>query len=62
MHTTNFPVIPKFRKLLRNLKELGLGTAILSNGTPKMLEAGINNSRLEIFLDSIFLGGHYWGF
>ena len=39
---------------LRNLKKLELGTAILSNGAPKMLEAGVSNSRLENVLDSIF--------
>ena len=40
---------------LLNLKELGLGTAILSNGAPKMLEAGVRNCNLEEFLDSVFL-------
>ena len=39
---------------LRNLKEHGLGTAILSNGTLQMLEAGIRNSRLEKLLEAVF--------
>ncbi len=39
---------------LLNLKELGLGTAILSNGAPKMLEAGVRNCNLEEILDSVF--------
>ena len=45
---------PEVPETLRNLKELGLGTAILSNGAPKMLEAGVSNSHLENVLDSIF--------
>ena len=39
---------------LFNLKELGLGTAVLSNGTPKMLEASVRNCNLEEILDSVF--------
>ena len=39
---------------LLNLKELGLGTAVLSNGAPKMLEAGVRNCNLEEILDSVF--------
>ena len=45
---------PEVPETLRNLKELGLGTAILSNGTPKMLEAVVSNNHLEDVLDSIF--------
>ena len=32
---------------------MGLGTAILSNGSRKMLEAGVRNSKLGKVLDSI---------
>ena len=39
---------------LLNLKELGLGTAVLSNGAPKMLEASVRNCNLEEILDSVF--------
>ena len=39
---------------LLNLKELGLGTAVLSNGAPKMLKAGVRNCNLEEILDSVF--------
>ena len=39
---------------LLNLKELGLGTAVLSNGAPKMLEAAVLNSNIEKILDSVF--------
>ena len=45
---------PEVPETLRNLKELELGTAILSNGAPKMLEASVSNSRLENVLDSIY--------
>ncbi len=44
---------PEVPETLRNLKEQGLGTAILSNGAPKMLEAGVSNSHLEDVLDSV---------
>ena len=42
------------QETLLNLKELGLGTAVLSNGAPKMLEAGVRNCNLEEILDSVF--------
>ena len=45
---------PEVPETLRNLKELGLGTAILSNGAPKMLESGVSSSHLEDVLDSVF--------
>ena len=32
---------------------MGLGTAILSNGSPEMLETGVSNSNLRKVLDSI---------
>ena len=38
---------------LIKLKKLGLGTAILSNGSWEMLEAGVTNSNLGNALDSI---------
>ena len=39
---------------LSKLKQLGLGTAILSNGSFEMLEAGIRNSHLEELLDGVY--------
>ena len=39
---------------LRKLKELKLGTAILSNGTLEMLDAGVRNSSLNELLDAVF--------
>ena len=47
-------IVLGFLETLLNLKELGLGTAVLSNGAPKMLEAAVLNSNLEKILDSVF--------
>ena len=47
----SYPEVPE---TLLNLKEMGLGTAVLSNGAPKMLKAGVLSSNLEKILDSIF--------
>jgi len=44
---------PEVPDTLSNIKQMGLGTAILSNGSPEMLEAGVSNSNLEKILDSI---------
>tara|TARA_B100001123_G_scaffold434211_1_gene560332 strand:- start:171 stop:845 length:675 start_codon:yes stop_codon:yes gene_type:complete len=38
---------------LSKIKQMGLGTAILSNGSPEMLEAGVNNNNLGKILDAI---------
>ena len=44
---------PEVPDTLIKLKQIGLGTAILSNGSRKMLEAGVRNSKLGKVLDSI---------
>ena len=44
---------PEVPDTLSKLKQMGLGTAILSNGSPEMLEAGVRNSKLGKVLDSI---------
>jgi 2-haloacid dehalogenase len=44
---------PEVPETLSKIKQMGLGTAILSNGSPEMLEAGVSNSNLEKVLDSI---------
>ena len=44
---------PEVPDTLNKIKQMGLGTAILSNGSPEMLEAGVSNSNLEKVLDSI---------
>ena len=48
---TCYPEVPK---VLRLLKNNGLRTAILSNGTFEMLKAGVRNSGLEGYFDNIF--------
>ena len=44
---------PEVPDTLNKIKQMGLGTAILSNGSPEMLEAGVSNSNLEKVLDLI---------
>jgi 2-haloacid dehalogenase len=45
-----FPEVPD---LLRRLKGAGLRLAILSNGTPQMLDAVVNNAKLDGLFDAI---------
>lgn len=45
-----FPEVPE---VLRRLKAAGLRTAILSNGSPKMLAAAAQNAKLESLLDAV---------
>jgi 2-haloacid dehalogenase len=45
-----FPEVPE---VLRQLKKTGLRTAILSNGSPKMLDAVIRASGLSTLLDAV---------
>ncbi len=45
---------PEVPETLAKLKQLGLGTSILSNGSFEMLEAGVHNSHLEELLDGVF--------
>lgn len=45
---------PEVPETLGKLKQQGLGTAILSNGSFEMLEAGVRNSGLEKLLDGVF--------
>lgn len=44
---------PEVAGVLRRLREGGLGTAILSNGAPRMLEAGARSAGIEALLDAI---------
>ncbi len=44
---------PDVRETLLRLKEKNIRTAILSNGSPKMLEAAVKNSQLFSLLDAI---------
>jgi 2-haloacid dehalogenase len=46
-------VFPEVPAVLAKLREQGIKTAILSNGTRKMLQAAVSNSRIEPFLDAV---------
>ena len=45
---------PEVPEALSELQSRGFKIAILSNGTPKMLEAAVRNSRLETMIPEIF--------
>jgi 2-haloacid dehalogenase len=45
-----FPEVPE---VLRQLKHAGFNTAILSNGSPKMLDAVVRGAKLEGLLDAV---------
>ena len=45
-----FPEVPN---VLRKLKTAGMRTAILSNGSPAMLDAAVKTARLEPLLDAV---------
>src|SRR4029453_12252389 len=44
---------PEVRDVLTDLKQAGLRTAILSNGSPKMLDAAVKAAGLESLLDAV---------
>jgi 2-haloacid dehalogenase len=44
---------PEVRDVLRRLKAKGIKTAILSNGTPEMLRASVEHSKIGDFLDAV---------
>jgi 2-haloacid dehalogenase len=44
---------PEVADVLGQLKTAGIRTAILSNGTPKMLDALVKSSKLETLLDAV---------
>ena len=46
-------VFPEVPDVLRRLKQAGLSTAILSNGSPKMLDAVVRAAGLEKLLDAV---------
>lgn len=45
---------PEVPDVLARLKDGGMGTALLSNGSPEMLDAAVRNSKLEDLLDAVF--------
>ncbi|MBU6440939.1 MAG: haloacid dehalogenase type II [Betaproteobacteria bacterium] len=50
LHLTAFPEVPA---TLRALRDAGLVTAILSNGTPTMLEAAVRSAGLNDLFDAV---------
>lgn len=44
---------PDAEETLRRLREAGLRTAILSNGSPRMLAAAVRSARLDLHLDLV---------
>ena len=44
---------PEVRDVLKKLKSAGLRTAILSNGSPKMLDAVVKAAKLDTLLDEV---------
>lgn len=51
LHLDCYPEVPE---ALSALKARGFGIAILSNGTPAMLEAAVNNSGINHLIENIF--------
>jgi 2-haloacid dehalogenase len=45
---------PEVRQTLERLKDAGLKTAILSNGSPEMLQSAVDNAGLNSVLDGIY--------
>ena len=50
LRLTAFPEVPD---VLRRLRDAGLTTAILSNGSPSMLQAAVENARIGDLLDRV---------
>jgi 2-haloacid dehalogenase len=46
-------VFPEVPDVLRRLKQAGMRTAILSNGSPAMLDAVVKGARLDDLLDAV---------
>jgi 2-haloacid dehalogenase len=44
---------PEVKSVLRNIKYMGLKTAILSNGNKKMLETAVSNAKIDDLMDEI---------
>jgi 2-haloacid dehalogenase len=45
---------PEVPEVLTRLKDGGMRTALLSNGSPEMLDAAVRNAKLEDLLDAVF--------
>jgi 2-haloacid dehalogenase len=44
---------PEVRGVLERIRDSGIGTAILSNGSPEMLRSAVSNAQLEPLLDAV---------
>ena len=44
---------PEVKSVLKNIKNMGLKTAILSNGNKKMLESAVTNAKIQNLMDEI---------
>ena len=44
---------PEVKFVLENIKDMGLKTAILSNGNKKMLESAVSNAKIQELIDEI---------
>ncbi len=44
---------PEIKSVLENIKNIGLKTAILSNGNNKMLESAVSNAKIQNLMDEI---------
>ena len=44
---------PEVKSVLENIKNMGLKTAILSNGNKKMLESAVSNAKIQDLMDEI---------
>jgi 2-haloacid dehalogenase len=49
----NLEAFPEVADMLKRLKQAGLHTAILSNGSPKMLDAAVRGAHLTGLLDAV---------
>ena len=49
----NLEAYPEVKSVLENIKNMGLKTAILSNGNKKMLESAVSNAKIQNLMDEI---------
>ena len=49
----NLEAYPEVKSVLENIKNMGLKTAILSNGNKKMLESAVSNAKIQDLMDEI---------
>ena len=52
----NLDAFPEVPEVLRSLRKAGLHTAILSNGSPRMLDAAVRGAGLDALFDHVLFG------